>query len=112
MAVRLNIPNADSSVSAFTLGESEFNFRFRYNMTDKSWCVDISDEDDIPILSGIGMKPNRNLTGKYLISDRIGGTLWLLKVTNTTDTLTRDNINTDYQLWYYTNDEELPSDIL
>jgi hypothetical protein len=112
MAVRLNVSTAASSINTFLLRDEEFEFRIRYVKIDDSWNMDIMRSDGSPVLQGVGIKPMRNLTGKYLVNKELGGNVWCIKATDTSKTLDRSNFNSDYQLWFYTNEETPPSSVI
>lgn len=60
-----------------TLTGVSYTFTLRYNIRLDRWMLDIADASETPILSGIPLLIERNLTGQYTALDLPPGVLFV-----------------------------------
>lgn len=98
-----------------TLNGKSLYFTIAYNTSDDllnngegAWYLDIADRNKVEIISGIKILPIQNLTSRYLqVHKLLGGDLWCMNVKDSSTEITRTNFGTDsqFQLWYLSNEE-------
>ena len=98
-----------------TLNGKSLYFTIAYNTSDDllnngdgAWYLDIADRNKVEIISGIKVLPIQNLTSRYLqVHKLLGGDLWCMNVKDSSAEITRTNFGTDsqFQLWYLSNEE-------
>lgn len=105
----LNVDNAISNqVQDFQI-EGESFFIHTYFNPRNGWTVDVQDKFKTPLLSGLLLVPNGNLTFRYSKENIFKGDLWCIDNDPSEDfvPLDRDNFGNDlrYSLEYLTVDE-------
>lgn len=103
------INNADSPYSEqrVSVGGGVYTLVFKFNTRNKSWYLSIYDASKTTVIqAGLQLKPNSDLTGRYII-DGLTGSFWCIRVKNDTSPINRDNLgrNKSYRL-VWVNDSE------
>lgn len=83
-----------------TLSNVIFTLHFRFNSRSNRWIMDINDPSDNPILSGIPVLIQRNLTSQYTTFTVPAGTFFAIDDTNKDTQPTQFSFGTDHSLWY------------
>ena len=109
MPVVLNLDNSlANQVQDFQLEGDSF-FIHTYWNPRSGWYVSVSDKLSEPVISGLLMIPNGNLTWRYSRDRLFPGDLWVIdnSPTETAVPLDRDNLGDGkrYSLDYFTQDE-------
>ena len=80
----LEIPILDSTNYSFRidLEGSTYNLALKYNQREDRWYLDISDEQDNPIVLGIKLVLNTSLVERFQDSRLFPGTLFLSSQTD------------------------------
>ena len=90
------------------IGNSEYRITYRLNQRfdPPRFYFDIYAGVD-PVVQGVKIRYEADLTTKHALTELLGGTIFLLKTTDTEDSPTLGNIGLglDYQLVYYTTQE-------
>ena len=116
MPLQIKVGDVPYQEKLISLNSNSLFLTLSYNTRDSRWYFDISDRNDISIISGIKILPSQNITSKYLnVSELIGGNIYCVDTKFSGTDVTRDNFGTDrqFQLWYYTKaeEDELTNDI-
>lgn len=77
-----------------------YTLTVRFNVRSNRWILDIADSSNNPILVGIPVLIERNLTGRYVISGLPLGTLFATDFTNQENQPTRYSFDTTHGLIY------------
>ena len=77
-----------------------YTFSFRYNTRDSVWIMDIADEGENIILSGIPLLLGTLLFERFPNSNIPLGDFFVLSLEDSTSEATRDNLGTDVLLMY------------
>lgn len=107
MALNIPIPNSSYSEQEVSLSGVKYNFIFRYIGRDQRWRIDIFDNNKDPIIHGIKIMENQDLTGRYNLPSFSNGNLYCLRVKQDLTPVSRDNIGLGkaYNLLYFSNEE-------
>lgn len=103
MAQIINIPTqSTSSIVSVTLGGSVFVFTFTWLNRVGKWTVSISDSNEEPIIQGVSIMVDTELTGRYPeVVEKMKGELWFIKNPDSlSDKIDKGNVNEDYSLMY------------
>jgi len=106
--IEIKVPNSSYSRQEVTLESEPYSFYFKYNVRNESWYLSIKDyTDSYTILDGIKVMPNQNLTGRYIDIDLPKGMLVCLRMKNTNNPISRDNLGKgkEYGIFWYDSDE-------
>jgi hypothetical protein len=88
----INIPDSPYSEQNITLDGLLIKLILKYNVISSSWYLDIKSGSGVTnLLSGIKITPNRNLTGRHLIDELSGGSLWCLRTKSDLSPISRGN---------------------
>lgn len=106
------VPTFQNRSSKYTieveLNSEVFRLRFIWNSREQSWYMDILDQDDIEILTGIKLVINYELLLQYEAYDNLPKgefILWDLEKNPKTGGVTFDNFGRRYQLIFFTDEE-------
>ena len=92
-----------------TLVDYSVTLQFKFSERSQSWYLDILNNDGItPLLCGIKIMPNQNLTGRYRSSALTGGNFWCLRIKNDKSVIDKLNFGSTgtYSLYWLTDAEE------
>ena len=113
MALQIKIPQVYSNSQQITLDGTVYTLKNYWNTRDEAWRISLIDADDEPILLGLKVMPNQNLTTPYKATPNIGtrlpsGNIWCVRTTTDKSVISDTNFGTglNYQLWYLTSEEE------
>jgi hypothetical protein len=109
MPLQIKVEDNPYQEKLTSLNSNSLFLALSYNTRDSRWYFDIVDRNDLNIISGVKVLPSQNLTSKYLsINSLIGGNIYCVDTKFSGNDVTRDNFGTDkqFQLWYYTTEEE------
>lgn len=87
-----------------------YNLLFKFNTSDEAWYITIRNTNLEPLVSGIKVMPNQNLTKAYdylnIFND---GDLWCIRNNATTESVTRDNFGAglSYELLWISSQEAI-----
>lgn len=82
------------------LGGVIYTVHMRYNSRSQRWVMDINDSSDAPILSGIPVLINRDLTSQYPTLAVPAGTLFATDDTQQDTQPTQYSFGTDHTLYF------------
>lgn len=85
-----------------------FHLKFSWNSREESWYMDIQDQNEVNILTGIKLVINYFLLEQYKAYENLPKgdfKLWDIQLDPTTGGLTFDNFGRRYQLFFLTDDE-------
>lgn len=104
----INIPLESNPSLTFTssVEDSTYSFRLRWNSREKSWRLDIREIDGTPIVQGLKLTPNQNLTLGYKDPRLPTGNFYILDEDGVGNRPTLDSLGDIQKLLYYTKDEE------
>lgn len=88
-----------------SLEGTAYQFDVRWNTRDETWSISIADTDGNPILSGLKLLPYSPLIQRYKIEGFIEGELVGINTTNEFEPPNRDNLGSDFKLFYLSKDE-------
>jgi hypothetical protein len=109
MAVLIKVPDSPWSSQRIPLKGETFLFVFKFNTRDESWNLDIQTTLENPIISGIKIMPNQNLTFRQKYKTQLpSGNLWCIRSKNNFSPIGRENLGIDktYELMWLTPEEE------
>lgn len=108
MANLIKTPATGASLQRVSLGPQIVFIIQKYNNRTESWVVDVYEDDGItPIILGLTMRRDQNLTGRYVLPSLVEGDLFCLKVKSGTEKLGLDNIGRGKTFGlYWISDEE------
>ena len=109
MPLQIKVEDNPYQEKLISLNSNSLFLTLSYNTRDSRWYFDIVDRNDLNIISGVKVLPSQNLTSKYLNANTlIGGNIYCVDTKFSSNDVTRDNFGTDkqFQLWYYTTEEE------
>tara|TARA_R110000850_G_scaffold30106_1_gene82909 strand:+ start:427 stop:771 length:345 start_codon:yes stop_codon:yes gene_type:complete len=109
MPIQIKVEDATYQERLVTLNSNSLFFTLTYNTRNSRWYFEIVDRNNIDVISGVKVLPAQNLTSKYIsVNSLIGGNIYCVDTKFSGQDITRDNFGTDrqFQLWYYTTDEE------
>lgn len=109
MAIQIKVDDNAYQQKLITLNGQTLFITVSFNTRDNRWYVDVSDRNEVDLITGIKLLPNQNLTSKYVsINSLIGGNLYCVNIKGDGIDITRDNFGTDrqFQLWYISSSEE------
>ncbi|ODN41182.1 phage baseplate plug family protein [Piscirickettsia litoralis] len=96
------LPNYTQTTS---LEGTAYKFDVRWNTRDETWRISIADTDGNAILSGLKLLPYSPLIQRYKLTNFISGELVGINTANQYEPPTRNNLGTDFKLFYLTQDE-------
>ena len=105
---RIPVPTVSFANTTTTLNGEAYNLTFRWSEVKNRWKLDIYDASFNPVLLGITLIEEQDLTGYYSYASKVmDGFLFIAKMTNTTELVGRNNLglNKDYELVYVSNNE-------
>lgn len=112
MATEILIPEDPHSTIRASLSGKYVTLKFKYNTRSDSWYLDIYEADnETVIISGIMIKPNQNLTGRYRLSGLPDGNLWCFRKQSASGEVGRNSLQGDYGLLWVPASEELEVNI-
>lgn len=106
MPLFINVPDSANAEQVVSLGGSNYNFKFSYNSRDQRFRLSIY-LGGVSVIEGMKLVESTNPTGKYDLVNFDHGQLFLVRIEDTGQAATRDNIGFDkpYRLTYLTNEE-------
>ena len=96
------ISNADYNFNA-VIDSIPLRFRQIWNSRDKSWRLDIQESSGTPIVQGLKLLPDQNLTGRYVDARLPEGDFFFISE-DQIERPTFDNIGRAQKLYYYRED--------
>lgn len=106
MPVMLPLTPGDTDYTfGTTLNEEVFLLRFRWSFREECWYLDLSDENDEPLASGVKVVLGTRLGELYASADMPRGYLVLVDNSGSEEDPTLDDIGVRLQLYFYTPDE-------
>jgi len=84
-----------------TLTNSLFNFYFRWNALNGYWVMNISDQNNVPILLGVKIVTNFDLTKQFVVSGMPAGDIICQNVLNEWSDILRFQMGQTNELFYY-----------
>ena len=99
----LEIPLVSNADYNFNAVIDTFPLRFRqvWNSRESAWRLDIQDSAGVPIVQGLKLLPNKNLTGRYVDERLPVGDFFFLSVDDNRDRPTFDNLGKAQKLYYF-----------
>lgn len=83
-----------------SLSGSIYTLRFRFNVRMQRWILDIADNADNDLLSGLPLITMRNINGQYVIEGLPNGMLFISDDTDKGEQPTRNSFGKDKTLWF------------
>lgn len=110
MAVEILIPNSPWSYQEVTLEAKTLKIELMWNTRattkgEGNWFIDLYDINDELVLGGVKVVESINLFSRYLKDEVPQGAFVCVKVKDNAGILGRDNLGTDYKLFYITKEE-------
>ncbi|OAJ35360.1 phage baseplate plug family protein [Piscirickettsia salmonis] len=102
--IRLNSTYSNYTETV-SLEGTAYIFTMRWNTRDETWRISIADTDGNAILSGLKLLPYSPLVQRYKLTNFITGELIGINTANQYEPPTRNNLGTDFKLFYLTQDE-------
>ena len=101
------IPFKDPSKWSMQLAIEGVNyfFKFRWNALNKFWVMGIYDGSNIPLISGIKIVPDFDLTEQFVTSGLFTGDIFCLAIMDIFDRIQRYDMGRKAELFYYTEAE-------
>lgn len=91
----INNSNAPYSEQRVSLGGVLYTFSLKFNVRNKAWYLSIFDSSgNNPLIKGIKIMPNQNLTGRY-INSGIVGNVWCVRVKSDDSPINVNNLGSD-----------------
>jgi len=109
MAVKIKIENNTYFEQDVVLSGQSLLLELKFNTSDEAWYLTVSDPSSNPIMAGLKIMPNQNITGRYPYLEGLpSGNIWCLRVQQSKEPLGRDNLGFDkiYELVWLTSEEE------
>lgn len=109
MPLQIKVEDTPYQEKLITLNSNSLFLTLSYNTRDARWYFDIVDRNSLDVITGVKVLPTQNLTGKYInVNTLIAGNIYCVDTKVSGQDVTRDNFGTDkqFQLWYYTSEEE------
>ena len=78
-----------------------FVMNFTWNALNEFWTMDILNRDDEPLLYGIKIVPNFLLLEPFTVIGKPLGQIICQNIVNSTDSISRFDMNQKFQLVYY-----------
>ena len=97
----IKVPDSSFESEEVIIAGTTYNLLFKYNTSDAAWYITIRDTEFTPLVSGIKVMPNQNLTKAFsylnIFSD---GDLWCRRAKATRYPIGRDNfgVGKSYEL--------------
>ena len=83
-----------------TLSGAIYTLEFRYNTRMARWLMNVNDPSNNPILEGVPVLINRNLTGQYTTLSVPAGIFFATDDTGQGNQPTQFSFGIDHTLWY------------
>lgn len=94
--------NEDGSfLMQITLSSSIFNLQFHWNSLNEFWVMDIYDSGFVPVVFGIKIVPNYDISGQYTYSNMPSGDIVCQNFQNTFGDIGRFDMGSTCELVYY-----------
>lgn len=106
----IRVPDTAYESQEVVLGSKTYTLLFKYNSQDKAWYISILDTSRNPLISGIKVMPNQNLTKPYEYLNVLkGGHIWCRRSKLTGEPLGRDNfgVGLSYELLWISSEEAI-----
>ncbi len=111
MAIRLiKVPTTSYESQETVIGSQTFNLLFKYNASDAAWYITIRDTALNPLVAGIKVMPNQNLTRAYSYLNIFeDGDIWCRRSSATRDPIGRNNLGVglSYELVWISSQEAI-----
>lgn len=112
MATEIVVPADSHSTIRVSLSGKYVLMKFKYNQRSDCWYLDIYESDnETVIISGIMIKPNQNLTGRYILPSLPSGNLWCFRKQSASGEVGKNGLQGDYGLLWVPSSEELEVNI-
>lgn len=105
MAYIISVPDSPASTQRITIEGLTYFIYLAYNSRQESWELTLHNEDNEPLVEGIKLIPDQNITKRFLWVDRFEGDIVISIYNATAEPITRDNLGTDYLIVYVTKEE-------
>lgn len=105
MAQQIPLISKASHTFQTVLDNTLYQFRQRWNSREGSWRLDINSSEGDPILQGLKLLPNQNLTLQYEDSRLPSGDIVLISTDAEILKPTFDNIDSSVKLIYLSREE-------
>lgn len=102
------------SLQRVTILDYPVSLQMRFSERSKSWYLDILKSDGVsPILVGLKVMPNQNLTGRYRSPQLLNGNFWCLRIANDGSPIGKFNLGVggSYAIYWLTTEEEEELDL-
>lgn len=112
MALEIFVPDSSYADQRVSLDGSVFTFEYKFNVRNNNWYLNIYDiQKNTALIRGLAIKPNQNLTGRYLIDGLTEGSIWCIRTKGSKEPIGRDNlgIGKAYGLFYISDSSSLGS---
>tara|TARA_R110000803_G_scaffold13482_1_gene37859 strand:- start:9320 stop:9661 length:342 start_codon:yes stop_codon:yes gene_type:complete len=106
MALLIPLQGISSYVFTTSIEDFTYSFRVRWNTREGSWRLDIREVDGTPIVQGLKLAPNQNLTKGYKDSRLPEGNLYILDIDGLGSRPTFESLGDTQKLFYLTKEEE------
>lgn len=106
MPVTIPLENNPSNIFISSVESLTFSFRVRWNSREESWRLDIREVDGTPIVQGLKLAPNQNLTIGYEDARLPSGNFYILDTDGLGSRPTLESLGDIQKLLYYTREEE------
>lgn len=78
-----------------------FILSFAWNALNEFWMMDIYDQDSNPLILGIKIVPNYNLTARYAVQGMPEGDILCINFVNSNDEISRYDMSQKFELVYF-----------
>ena len=106
----LNIPlrNTITNYSFIVeIDDKVLTFKVDWNSREESWRMDILEAESTPIVQGLKLLPDQNLTKSYVDTRLPSGNLYILNSIGSTARPTYESLGDTQKLYYLTVEEEI-----
>lgn len=79
----------------------QYIFNFSWNALNEFWAMDIYTAEELPIILGIKIVPNYNLTFQYSEPNQPQGDILCQNIVNTQEEIGRYDMSQKFELIYY-----------
>ena len=108
MALQIRTPQNAWSSQQVIIDSIVLNLELRWMTREGVWCLDIYNNNNESLLTGIKLTENKSVDlGYYRTGLPTNGNFWVLRFDTSANNITRDNLGTSFQLVYLTEDEEI-----
>jgi hypothetical protein len=106
MTIEIPLNNHPDNIFTSNIDSKVLSFRVRWNSRESSWRLDIRTVEEEPIVSGLKLLPNQNLTKGYTSPLLPSGNFYIIDVGGGNSRPTLESLGNIQSLIYLTEEEE------